>query len=91
MSAVDGEVTFVLGETDANLVYAALRQHMRRNTWDVNDDEQWSEVVAYKDLVRRLEMYLDGEGKSAADALHNVCGPACPKHTGGKCDATGTY
>jgi hypothetical protein len=51
---------FALDETDACLVYTALREHMRRNTWDVNDEEQWNEVVGYKDLVKRLEKYLDG-------------------------------
>lgn len=61
------EEIFTLDEMQACIVYSALREHIRSRRWDALDEVQWSELVSYKNIVDRLERYLDGEASAAID------------------------
>lgn len=50
-----------IDETEANVLYAAVREHIKANNWDVTDESEWQMLVAFKAIEARLGKFLNGE------------------------------
>ena len=50
-----------IDETEANLLYSAVRDRIRTSKWDVDDEEDWQLLLAFKALEVRLGKFMNGE------------------------------
>ena len=50
-----------IDETEANLLYSAVRERIRTSKWDVDDEEDWSLLLAFKALEARIGKFMNGE------------------------------
>ena len=50
-----------IDETEANLLYSAVRDRIRTSKWNVDDEEDWSLLLAFKALEVRLGKFMNGE------------------------------
>jgi hypothetical protein len=50
-----------IDETEANLLYAAVREHIKTSKWNVSDEEDWSLLLAFKALEDRIGKFMNGE------------------------------
>ena len=50
-----------IDETEANLLYSAVRERIRTSKWNVDDEEDWNLLLAFKALEARLGKFMNGE------------------------------
>jgi len=50
-----------IDETEANLLYAAVRERIRTSKWNVDDEEDWQLLLGFKALEARLGKFMNGE------------------------------
>jgi hypothetical protein len=50
-----------IDETEANLLYATVREHIKTTKWDVMEEEDWSLLLAFKALEARIGKFMNGE------------------------------
>ena len=50
-----------IDETEANLLYSAVRDRIRTSKWNVDDEEDWQLLLAFKALEVRLGKFMNGE------------------------------
>jgi hypothetical protein len=50
-----------IDETEANLLYSAVRERIRTSKWNVDDEEDWQLLLAFKALEARIGKFMNGE------------------------------
>ena len=50
-----------IDETEANLLYSAVRERIRTSKWNVDDEEDWQLLLGFKALEARLGKFMNGE------------------------------
>jgi len=50
-----------IDETEANLLYAAVRERIRTSKRNVDDEADWQLLLGFKALEARLGKFMNGE------------------------------
>jgi len=50
-----------IDETEANLLYSAVRERIRTSKWNVDDEEDWQLLLGFKALEARIGKFMNGE------------------------------